>query len=74
MPRIDEPVDPIIIEELLNKFPDFGRAYKEEGLSAQEFDTFPPTVRTLRQFIDACHGLAAYVRDLMLPNPDATLV
>jgi transaldolase len=74
MPRIDEHVDPIIIEELFNKFPDFGRAYKEEGLSAQEFDTFPPTVRTLRQFIEACHGLAAYVRDLMLPNPDATLV
>jgi transaldolase len=74
MPRIDEAVNPIIIEELLNKFLDFGRAYKEDGLSAQEFDTFAPTVRTLRQFIEACHGLAAYVRDLMLPNPDATLV
>jgi transaldolase len=74
IPRIEEAVNPIIIEELLNKFPDFGRAYKEDGLATQEFDTFAPTLRTLRQFIEAGHGLAAYVRDLMLPNPDATLV
>jgi transaldolase len=74
VPRIDEAIDPKILEELLNKFPDFRRAYTEDGLSAQEFDTFAPTVRTLRQFIEACHGLAAYVRDLMLPDPDATLV
>jgi transaldolase len=73
-PRMDEPVDPKVVEELLNKFPDFRRAYIEDGLSAQEFDTFAPTVRTLRQFIEACHGLAAYVRDLMLPNPEARLI
>jgi transaldolase len=72
--RIDEAIDPKIVEELLNKFPDFRCAYSENGLSANEFDTFAPTIRTLRQFIEACHGLAAYVRDLMLPNPDATLV
>ena len=37
-----------IIEELLKKFPDFKCAYNEDGLSVREFDTFGPTVRTLR--------------------------
>jgi transaldolase len=34
-----------------------------------EFDTFAPTVRTLRQFIAACTDLDALVRDVMLPEP-----
>src|SRR3984885_14807465 len=68
--RIDQPVKPEIVEDLLQKFPDFTRAYNENGLSPQQFDTFPPTVRTLRQFVEACHEMAGPVRDLMLPNPD----
>jgi transaldolase len=68
--RIEKPVNPAIVEDLLRKFPDFKRAYNENALSTHEFDTFPPTVRTLRQFIEACHEMAGYVRDLMLPNPD----
>ena len=68
--RIDEPVQGIIIEALLRYFPDFRHAYNEGGLTAPEFDTFGPTVRTLRQFIAACHDLDGLVRDLMLPNPD----
>jgi transaldolase len=70
LPRIDQPVDSGIVEELCNKFPDFRRAYDPNGLLLQEFDAFAPTVRTLRQFIEACHELATRVRDLMLPNPD----
>jgi transaldolase len=35
-----------------------------------EFDSFGPTVRTLRQFNAATTDLAVLVRDLMLPNPD----
>jgi transaldolase len=69
-PRIDEPVDARTIEELRSKFPDFRRAYEPNGLSVQEFDAFAPTVRTLRQFIEACHELATRVRDVMLPHPD----
>jgi transaldolase len=68
--RIDRPVDPEILDELLLKFPDFQRAYSEDGLSLDEFDSFPPTKRTLRQFIAACHDLPAVIRDRMLPNPD----
>ncbi|MGB6718709.1 MAG: transaldolase family protein [Candidatus Acidiferrales bacterium] len=68
--RIDKPVDPKIVNELLLKFPDFERAYAEDGLSINEFDSFAPTRRTLRQFSAACHELSAMIRDLMLPNPD----
>lgn len=68
--RMHEPVDPLIVEDLCHKFPDFKRAYDEEGLSVDEFDTFGPTVRTLRAFIASYEELAAVIRDFMLPNPD----
>jgi transaldolase len=70
--RIERPVNPEIVEELMQKFPDFRRAYNEDGLSLIEFDTFGPTVRTLRQFLEAAHELAVRVRDLLLPNPDGS--
>jgi transaldolase len=68
--RIDEPVDQATIRELLERIPDFGRAYEPGGLTIDEFDTFGPTVRTLRGFITSYHDLVAAVRDVMLPNPD----
>src|SRR5712692_1519027 len=68
--RIDDPVDPKVVAELLSHFPDFRRAYSEDGLTVEEFDQFGPTRRTLRQFIGACGDLALLVRDVMLPNPD----
>ena len=71
--RIDSPVDPAVVDELLRKFTDFRRAYDPHGLSVAEFDTFGPTVRTLRQFSEACHDLEHLVRDILLPNPDAAL-
>jgi len=70
--RIENAVDPAIVEELLRKFPDFRRAYDEDGLSLSQFDTYGPTVRTLRQFLEATHELAVRVRDLLLPNPDGS--
>jgi transaldolase len=71
IPRISKPVNPEIVEELSRLFPDFRRAYDEGGIAVREFDTFGATVRTLRQFIAACHDLPAQIRELMLPNPDA---
>jgi transaldolase len=69
-PRIDKPVDPKIVAELSGKFLDFRRAFTEGGLAIDEFDSFAPTRRTLRQFIAACSDLDVIVRDVMLPNPD----
>jgi transaldolase len=68
--RIGIPVDPKIVTELLNKFPDFARAYTDGGIAVSEFDSFPPTVRTLRQFIEAVHELDGQIREFMLPDPD----
>lgn len=70
-PRMDDPVDPAIVAELLAHFPDFRRAYEPDGLSPDEFDTFPPTVRTIRQFIASYHDLLHAVTDAVLPSPDA---
>jgi len=68
--RIDEPVQPKIVEELSRKFADFRRAYSEDGLAIADFDSFGPTRRTLRQFISASHDLDGLVRDILIPNPD----
>lgn len=68
--RIDVPVREEIIEELYRKFHDFRRAYDEDGMAPADFDSFGPTVRTLRQFIKAVADMNALMRDTMLPNPD----
>src|SRR6516225_2714367 len=68
--RIDTPVAAHIVEALSETFPDFRRAYTQDGLTIEEFDSFAPTRRTLRQFIGGCYDLAGIVRDFMLPNPD----
>jgi transaldolase len=68
--RIDIPVDPEIVRVLLDQFTDFRRAYEEGGLSPADFDSYGPTVRTLRQFLEATHELASRVRDIILPDPD----
>jgi transaldolase len=70
-PRIDNPVDPKIIAALSKKVADFRRAYTEDGISIDEFNSFAPTRRTLRQFIAACGDLNSIVRDVLIPNPDA---
>ncbi|MDR3793354.1 MAG: transaldolase family protein [Terracidiphilus sp.] len=68
--RIDTPVDPRIVDTLLAKFPDFARAYAEDGMTSEEFDNFGSTRRTLRGFIAACAEINSIVRDIILPNPD----
>jgi hypothetical protein len=69
-PRIDDPVDPAITEKLLASFRDFGRAYAADGLAVDEFDAFPPTVRTLRAFTKSYYDMLSLVTDFLLPNPD----
>jgi transaldolase len=71
--RIHTPVDPKIVSDLWNKFPDFRRAYDEDGLKVEEFDLYPPTTRTLRGFVEAAQELATIVRNIILPNPDSSL-
>jgi transaldolase len=69
--RIDDPVDPQIIAELYDRVPDFRKAYDEDGMTIDEFDSYGATVRTLRGFIASYHELTRVIReDFMLPNPD----
>lgn len=69
--RMLQQVDEEILDELYRKFADFRRAYDEDGMAIDEFDTYGATVRTLRGFIKSYHDLQALVREqFMLPNPD----
>ncbi len=70
IPRMDHPVDPKIVEELLLKFEDFRRAYYPDGMTTEEFDSYGATARTLRGFIKGYEELLGIIRDLMIPNPD----
>jgi transaldolase len=69
-PRMDDPVDPAIVDELRAHFPDFVRAFEPDGLTPDEFDTFGPSARTLRTFIGSYHDLLHQVGDVLVPNPD----
>jgi len=68
--RLDEPVDPRIVEDLYDNFGEFRKAYDADGLTPAEFDTYGATVRTLRQFLQATNDLELLVRDVVLPDPD----
>ncbi len=68
--RMQNPVDPAIIEQLYRLVPDFRRAYDEDGMKPEEFLGFGATARTLRGFCDHYHELLGIVRDAMIPNPD----
>ena len=70
IPRMDNPVDPRIVAALTEQFADFGRAYAENGIAVEDFDTYGATQRTLRQFLAAGADLNAVIRDVMVPNPD----
>ncbi len=69
-PRMDDPVDPAIVSDLARAFPDFVRAYEPDGLTIDDFDSFPPTARTIRAFVASYHELLHQVGDAMIPNPD----
>jgi transaldolase len=69
-PRMDDPIDPMILGELRNHFPDFVRAYEPEAMTPAEFDAFGPSARTLRAFVGSYHDLLHQVADALVPNPD----
>ena len=68
--RMADPVDPVIIDALLSKLPEFRKAYEPDGMTVDQFDAYGATVRTLRGFISSYHELQAEIRDFMIPNPD----
>ena len=68
--RIADPVPEEIVSSLYDHFEEFRKAYDEDGLSIEEFDTYGAAVRTLRGFVNSYHELQGFIRDFMLPDPD----
>ena len=69
-PRMDVPVDPALIADLVDRIPDFRRAYEPDGMTPDEFEAFGASARTLRTFVKSYHDLMGAIRDLVLPDPD----
>lgn len=67
-PRIDKLVDDVVLSSLLS-IPDFVRAYRVDGMTPADFDTFGATRHTLRQFLEADADLDRIVRDVVVPAP-----
>ncbi len=68
--RMQNPVDPKIVEELSTKLPEFSKMYEPKGMEIGDFDTLGATVRTLRQFLKGYAELLEDIRNIMLPDPD----
>jgi transaldolase len=63
---LDRPVEPRVLETLQRRFPDFRRAYDEDGMAPDDFVRYGATVATLNQFIGGYHDLLGFVRERML--------
>jgi transaldolase len=68
--RMQNPVEPHMVETMYRLIPDFRKAYEPDGLTVDEFDHYGATARTLRVFIGSTHDLMNMIRDFMIPNPD----
>lgn len=67
---INQPVPPQFLESLLKHSVEFRKAYEPEGLQIAEFSSYGATARTLRGFLQAANDLEAFVRDILVANPD----
>lgn len=65
--RIDVPVAQEHLDALA-RIPDFVRAYEPDGMSADEFENYGATRRTLRQFLEADADLDRLVREFLVPE------
>jgi transaldolase len=59
---IHEPIPPPLEAELIRCFPDFVRAYDEDGMRPEEFEHYGASVATLAQFQAAYRDLVDQVR------------
>jgi len=68
--RLEEPVDAAILDELLERAPEFRLAYEPDGLAPDALEAYGASRRTMRQFLAAYADLTTEVRDAILPDPD----
>ena len=60
-----EPADEALLQELLEKFTDFQKAYLEKGMSIDAFASFGATVKTIDQFVDGYEKLLLQIGEAM---------
>ncbi len=60
---LSEPEDPAILEQLQQRFPDFSKVYRSDGLSSDAFQNFEATTHTLNQFIEGYDKLLFLIED-----------
>jgi len=68
--RINDPVDPKIIAELKKHFPDFSRAYDENGMKPEDFVNYGAVRQTLLPFLGGYADLLSVIRHIMIPDPN----
>lgn len=64
--RIHDPVDSVILTTLKEKLPGFASAYAEDGITQEEFEHYPPSIKAIDQFADSCQELAKLIRGYLL--------
>jgi len=65
---IDEPVNPLYVEELLDKIPEYRSIYFEDGLKREEFDSYGAFKHTMREFAMGYAAFLDYLRGFILPD------
>lgn len=65
---IDEPVDEIIVDTLLDKFPEYGMIYREDGLMVREFNDYGAFKNTMSEFLTGYDAFIAYLRGFIMPR------
>jgi transaldolase len=68
--RWSDPAPKTYIDELLERVPEFRKAYEPDGMAIPEFDSYGATRRTLRAFVASYWELVGAIDELMVPNPD----
>ena len=61
--EMDIITDQAVIDELNEKVPDFQRAYAEDGLSLEEFESFGPVQHFRNQFVKGWDSLLGTIRE-----------
>ena len=63
---LERPVADPVLRALVDNFPDFRRAYAEDGMQPTDFVHYGATIHTLHQFLGGYHKLVELVRSRML--------
>lgn len=64
---INEEVPQYIVDELLDKLPEYRAVYFEDGLPVSEFNQYGAFKRTMNEFFTGYASFLEYLRGFMLP-------